>query len=72
MITWPDGQHWAIEIKRSTTPRVERGFYSACDEVLPSQKWLIYPGSESYSVGDAIEVMPLHTAMQRLAAGQRG
>ena len=30
------------------------------------------PGSESYSLGDAIEVMPLHTAMQRLAAGQRG
>ena len=71
-MTWSDGQHWAIEIKRSTTPRVERGFYNACEDVLPSQKWLIYPDSESYSVGEAIEVMPLHTAMQRLAAGQRG
>jgi predicted AAA+ superfamily ATPase len=66
LITWPNGEHWAIEIKRSTTPKVERGFYSACEEVRPSRKWLIYPGSEGYSLGDEIEVMPVHTAMQTL------
>ena len=66
LITWPNGEHWAIEIKRSTTPKVERGFCSACEEVRPSRKWLIYPGSEGYSLGDEIEVMPVHTAMQTL------
>jgi hypothetical protein len=66
LITWPNGEHWAIEIKRRTTPKVERGFYSACEEVRPSRKWLIYPGSEGYSLGDEIEVMPVHTAMQTL------
>jgi hypothetical protein len=37
LLTWPNGEHWAIEIKRSTTPKVERGFYSACDDIRPSQ-----------------------------------
>lgn len=68
LLTWPNGEHWAIEIKRSTTPKLERGFYSACEDIRPSRKWLIYPGSESYPMGDAIEVMPLHIAMQTVAA----
>ena len=62
----PNGEHWAIEIKRSTTPKVERGFYSACEDIQPSRRWLIYPGSECYPLGDGIEVMSLHSAMQAL------
>jgi len=67
LLTWPNGEHWAIEIKRSTTPKLERGFYSACEDIQPSRKWLIYPGSECYPLGDGIEVMSLHGAMQALA-----
>ena len=68
LLTWPNGEHWAIEIKRSTTPKVERGFYSACEDIQPTRKLLIYPGHESYTLGDGIEVMPLHAAMQALAS----
>ncbi len=70
LLTWPNGEHWAIEIKRSTTPKVERGFYSACEDIQPSRKWLIYPGSECYPLGDGIEVMSLHDAMQALDAAR--
>ncbi len=70
LLTWPNGEHWAIEIKRSTTPKVERGFYSACEDIKPSRKWLIYPGSECYPMGDGIEVMSLHGAMQALDAAR--
>lgn len=69
LITWPNGEHWAIEIKRSTTPKAARGFYSACDDIQPSRKWLIYPGTDAYPLGDDIQVMPLQVAMQALAAG---
>jgi uncharacterized protein len=70
LITWPNGEHWAIEIKRSTTPKVERGFYSACEDIKPSKKWLVYSGSEAYPLKDDIQVMPLHIAMQTLADRQ--
>lgn len=68
LLTWPNGEHWAIEIKRSTTPKMERGFYSACADIQPSRKWLIYPGSESYPLNDDVQVMPLDIAMQALRA----
>ena len=67
LLTWPNGEHWAIEVKRSTTPKVERGFYSACDDIKPVRKWVIYPGTEAYPLRDDIQAMPLHVAMQALA-----
>jgi hypothetical protein len=33
LLTWPTGTMWAIEIKRSLTPKVERGFHAACTEL---------------------------------------
>jgi len=66
LLTWPDGAHWAIEIKRSTTPKVERGFYNACDDIGPVKKWVVYPGTDTYPLHDDIQVLPLHTAMQAL------
>ena len=47
LLTWPSGEHWAIEVKRSTTPKVERGFHSACEDIKPVKKWVIYPGAEA-------------------------
>jgi len=67
LLTWTGGGHWAIEIKRSTAPKVERGFYSACEDIQPAKKWLIYPGTEAYPLHDGIEVMPLEEAMRTLA-----
>ena len=70
LLTWPTGTQWAIEVKRSTTPKAERGFHHACDDIQPAKKWLVYPGADAYPLHDGIEVLPLHTAMQMLAAGQ--
>jgi uncharacterized protein len=67
LLTWPNGEQWAIEVKRSTTPKLERGFYSACEDLKPVKKWLIYSGSEAYPLGNDVEVLPLEVAMQRLA-----
>jgi predicted AAA+ superfamily ATPase len=69
LLTWPNGEHWAIEIKRSTAPKVERGFHSACADIQPSRKWLVYPGAEAYPMRDGIEALPLQVAMQTLALG---
>ena len=30
LLSWPKGAPWAIEIKRSLAPKVERGFHAAC------------------------------------------
>jgi predicted AAA+ superfamily ATPase len=64
----PDGRLWAIEIKRSLTPKVERGFHAACADLKPERKLVVYPGLETYPLNDGIEAMPLLKLTAQLAA----
>lgn len=57
------GQLWAIEIKRSLSPTLTRGFYSACEDLKPDHKCVIYPGQETFPMGDGITVMGLAEAV---------
>lgn len=59
LLVWPSGDLWAIEIKRSLSPKVERGFHAACEDLLPKRKLVIYPGTDSFALGNDIQVMPL-------------
>jgi len=68
LLQWPNGGLWAIEIKRSLTPKVERGFHAACADLQPTRKLLIYPGSERFPLAADIQAMPLITLCQELAA----
>ncbi len=67
ILHFPDGGLWAIEIKRSLTPRAERGFHLACADLNPIGRFVVYPGEESYRIGDGIEVIPLADLASRLA-----
>lgn len=66
LLRFPDGLFWVFEIKRSLSPKVERGFHSACHDLQPDRKILVYPGSEPYPLGGGIEVMPLSAAVQSI------
>jgi len=69
LLAWPDGKLWAIEIKRSLTPKLERGFHAACADLKPARKLVVYPGDESFRLAEDIEAMsPLSAAM--LVAGK--
>lgn len=68
LLTWPDGQQWAIEIKRSLRPQPERGFHHACADLEPARRWVIYPGSERYATSADVEAMPLLDALHDIAA----
>jgi predicted AAA+ superfamily ATPase len=61
-----DDQLWAIEIKRSTAPKVSKGFHHACADIQPTMKWLIYPGSETYQLREKITVTPLVKILSKM------
>lgn len=67
LLEWPDGALWAVEIKRSLSPKLERGFHSACADLKPARKIVIYPGQGSYRIAEDIEAMP-PSAMTALLA----
>lgn len=59
LLAWPDGSLWAIEVKRSLAPKIERGFHAACDDLKPIRKFVVYPGAERYRAANDIEVISL-------------
>jgi len=60
-------QIWAIEIKRSLKPKVSRGFHSACEELNPQRKLLVYPGDEAYPISNGIQVIGYKQLINELA-----
>ena len=59
VITLPDGRMLAIEIKRASAPKVERGFYEACDDINPTHRYVVYDGAEKFSLNNGIVAISL-------------
>lgn len=70
VLHFPGGRLWAVEIKRSLAPRPEKGFYSACADLSPERRFMVYPGEESFPLGNDIEAISL-PALARLLAEAR-
>ncbi len=57
LLVFPDGDKWAIEVKRSLSPKPGKGFYYSCDDIQPVKKFIVYPGREKYPIGTDIQVI---------------
>ena len=68
LLALPGGEIWAVEVKRSLSPKVERGFHAACEDLRPARKLVVYPGSESFPLGNDVQAVPLHALCRELAA----
>ncbi|MBK7137389.1 MAG: ATP-binding protein [Rhodocyclales bacterium] len=68
LLAWPDGSLWAVEIKRSLAPKIERGFHEACNDLQPARKFVVYPGREAYPLARDIEATPLETLATLISA----
>ena len=56
----------AIEIKMSSAPSIDRGFYAAADDIGATRRILVYRGEESFPMRHGIEAMPLLEAMNEV------
>jgi predicted AAA+ superfamily ATPase len=68
VLEFRDGQRWVIEIKRSSAPRVSRGFYVAATDLSAVRKLLVAPVNQPYPAKDGIEVMNPLQAVKLIAA----
>ncbi len=68
LLSWPDGSLWAIEIKRSLSPKLGRGFHAACADLAPARKFVVYPGEERYRHAADIEAISLAELAAELIA----
>lgn len=61
VIDIPGDGLWAIEIKKSPHAKPRKGFYTACQDLQPTQRFLVHNGSdgEPYPVGDGVQAIGL-------------
>ena len=62
------GETWAIEIKRSLSARVSRGFHSARQDLNPDRAFVAYAGDERYPMAEDLEAVGVRELATRLAS----
>ncbi|WP_240512259.1 ATP-binding protein [Pseudoruegeria sp. SK021] len=54
-----NGETWAIDITRSTSPRLSRGFHIACDDLAVSRRIVVHGGAAHLRLGQGVDAFPL-------------
>ena len=68
LLNLPDGELWAFEIKRSTSPKALTGFHSAARELGAAKRILVHVTDREVPGRDGLQAMSLSLAMDLLAA----
>lgn len=71
VLEFAPGKCWAIEIKLSSAPTVDRGFHNAAEDIGAERRILVYKGSEHFPMRGGVEAMPLARAMDEVGAAVR-
>jgi predicted AAA+ superfamily ATPase len=62
----PDKKIWAIEIKRSSAPKLGRGFFEACQDVKATNKWVVNAYPNRYPLSNGVEVIGIQDFLEIL------
>ena len=69
LLKLPDGALWAIEVKRTTSPKVSRGFHIAAEELAVAKRVLVYAAARDVPGQGGLRAMPLERAVALLQDG---
>jgi uncharacterized protein len=69
VIEFAPDKRWAVEIKLSSAPTLERGFFIACEEINASQRFVIYTGNERFSMRNGVTAISLRELMELVLSG---
>ena len=62
---------WAIEIKKTTAPKLSKGFHLACEDLKPARKYVVYGGDEAFGLTKDITAIPLAALMDEITDLQK-
>ena len=67
LLLLPNRELWAIEVKRSATPRIGKGFAVAAEDVQATERFVVHSGDDSFPLNANTLAIPLAALMERLA-----
>jgi predicted AAA+ superfamily ATPase len=56
-------EKWAIEIKRNSSPSLNKGFHIACNDINPERRYVVYSGTDQFSLGNGVTAISLPDLM---------
>lgn len=59
-------EKWAIEIKRSSSPSLTKGFHIAADDIGATRKFVVYAGHDTFSMGSGTTAISLKELMEEV------
>ncbi len=71
VLNLPGHRRWAIEIKRSLTPKAGKGFHHGCADVHPEAQFIVYPGKEHYPITADLAAIPLCDLARKIEHASR-
>lgn len=63
-------ERYAIEVKRSSAPKISKGFYLGCEDIKATKRYFVYPGKEQFPSADGVMATPLSNLMKELTNSQ--
>ena len=63
ILEFSNTEKWAIEIKRSTSPSLSKGFYIACEDVKPQRRYVVYSGKDAFPFSEGVTAISLAELM---------
>ena len=58
--------YWAIKIKASKTPTINKGFHIACEDLNVKRKLVVYTGDDTFSLGNEITAISLPLILEEI------
>lgn len=69
LLELPGGKRWAVEIKSGLSPRLEKGFHFARQDLKPGKSFVVYSGDDRYPLDEGVEAIGLRELASILAGG---
>ncbi|MBL7906698.1 MAG: ATP-binding protein [Bacteroidales bacterium] len=67
----PANEIWAIEIKRTSVPKLTRGFYEGCKDIGATNKWVISANNDRYPLPGEVEVIGISAFLELIKEKQK-
>jgi predicted AAA+ superfamily ATPase len=71
LLELPGGKRWTVEIKSGLSPRLEKGFHFARQDLKPEKSFVVYSGDDRYPLGEDTEAIGLRE-LASILAGEQG
>lgn len=60
-----NGKKIAVEIKKNAVPKLERGFYEACKDIEPDEKYVVYAGTDTFFMRNEVMAVSVEELVSR-------